>query len=150
MLKFFTNEIMWFLFCCCCCLVSLKGSSKQLRLLGKSQWPKVIRSHPNQVYPTLLEMVHQLQQSDVSETYSRFILNDTELQCIVNALHMNELCSESAFVSLICSPVQQSDPRYPANTIGYIVLYSKRFIILFTQITHEKQTKKYNIANLTV
>lgn len=30
--------------------------------------------------------------------------------------------------------------RYPPNTIGYITLYSNRFIILFIQIIHNKQT----------
>ena len=35
--------------------------------------------------------------------------------------------------------------------MGYIVLYCNRFIILFTQIIHKKQTKnKENIFNLTV
>lgn len=31
-------------------------------------------------------------------------------------------------------------PRYPPNTIGYIILYYNRFIILFTQMMHNKQT----------
>ena len=41
---------------------------------------------------------------------------------------------------------------YPTNTIGYIVLCYNRFIILFTQIIHKKQTQKNkeNIFNLTV
>ena len=33
-------------------------------------------------------------------------------------------------------------PRYPTNTISYIVLYYNRFIILFTQTIHEKTNKK--------
>ena len=32
--------------------------------------------------------------------------------------------------------------RYPPNTIGYITLYSNRFIILFTQIINKKQSQK--------
>ena len=54
---------------------------------------------------------------------------------------MNEFPSESTFLSSTCLQVQQSQPRYPTNTIIYIPLYHKRFIILFTQIIH-KQTQK--------
>ena len=46
--------------------------------------------------------------------------------CTVRPLHMKEFRSESVFVS------PQSWPRYPANTIGYIVLYRNRFMILST------------------
>ena len=46
----------------------------------------------------------------------------------------------STFISPVCSQVQQSQPRYPTNTISYIVLYSNSCIILFTQIIHKKQT----------
>lgn len=37
-------------------------------------------------------------------------------------LQMNEFYLESAFISLICSEVQQIYSRYPTNTIDYIVL----------------------------
>lgn len=50
----------------------------------------------------------------------------------------------SSIVSPICSYVQQRQP-----TISYIVLYLHRFLILFTQVIHEKQTQKENIFNLT-
>lgn len=62
----------------------------------------------------------------------------------VSPLHTNEFHSGSASVSPICSYVQQRQP-----TIGYIVLYLHRFLILFTQVIREKQTQKENIFNLT-
>ena len=37
--------------------------------------------------------------------------------------------------NLFTSPTKS---RYPVNTIGCIVLYCNRFIILFTQIVHKK------------
>ena len=37
---------------------------------------------------------------------------------------------------------QQSWPRYPTNRISYIVLYCNRFVIVFTQIIHDRQTEK--------
>ena len=39
--------------------------------------------------------------------------------------------------------------RYPTNTVGYVVLYCSRCIVLFTQVMHLKN-KKENIFNLTV
>ena len=40
--------------------------------------------------------------------------------------------------------------RYPTNTSSYIVLYCNRFIILFKQYIHKKQTQKVYILNPTV
>ena len=62
----------------------------------------------------------------------------------VSLLHMNEFHSKSMFVSPICSWVQQSQARYPTNTIDYTGLYSNRFIKLSTQIIHKKQTNTEN------
>ena len=67
----------------------------------------------------------------------------------VSPLHMNEFCSESV-LSPICSQVQQSEPRYPTNTIGYIVLFCNRLIILFTQIIHRQQINAQKCFDLIV
>ena len=49
--------------------------------------------------------------------------------------------SENAFVSSICSWVQQNYSKYPTNMIGYMVLYCNRCRILFSQAIHKKQTQ---------
>ena len=40
----------------------------------------------------------------------------------LSPLPTNEFHSESMFVSSVCSSVQQSESRYPANTFSYMVL----------------------------
>lgn len=43
---------------------------------------------------------------------------------------MNKFCSESTFISL------KVRLRYPIKTISYIVLYCKKFIMVFSQMIH--------------
>ena len=60
-------------------------------------------------------------------------------------LFWERICKSNLFV-------KSNKVRYPTNTISYILLYCNRFIILFTQIIHKKQTNaknKENILNLT-
>ena len=38
--------------------------------------------------------------------------------------------------------MSDSYPRYPTNTISYIVLYYNSLIVLFTQIIHKRQQNK--------
>ena len=59
----------------------------------------------------------------------------------VSLLHTNKFHSKSIFIS-------STQPRYPTNTIGYIVLYYHRCIILFTQIIQTNAKIKH--FNLTV
>ena len=47
---------------------------------------------------------------------------------------MNEFHSKSMLVSPICS-------RFPTNTIGYIVLYYNRLIMVFIQRIHKPKQK---------
>ena len=54
----------------------------------------------------------------------------------VSPLHVNEFHYESTFISPICKSKKVS-----LGTISCIVLYCNRFIILFIQIIHKKQTK---------
>ena len=67
----------------------------------------------------------------------------TQLRDFHFPLLMSEFHSKSAFVSPICLKVQQRQPRYPTDTIGYIVLYCNGFIIIFTQRIHIKQTQNF-------
>ena len=63
---------------------------------------------------------------------------------------MKEFHSKSMFLNLICSKVQQNQPRYPANTMGYIVLHYNRFVILFKQMITLKKQKQNNLKTLEV
>ena len=44
------------------------------------------------------------------------------------------------WVQFVCK--SNTEPRYPTNTIGYIVLHCNSFIMLFTQVIHKKQIQK--------
>jgi len=57
--------------------------------------------------------------------------------------HRTALCVQ--LCDFLYSQVHQSYPRYPINTVGYIVLYYNRLTVLFTQIIHKnKWTQKIN------
>ena len=54
---------------------------------------------------------------------------------------MDEFHSESVFMKPICSEVQLSQPRYPANTIRYLVLYCKVHNTFQTNNSRNTDTK---------
>ena len=63
---------------------------------------------------------------------------------MVIPLHTNKFRSESRFISQF---VHKSN-KVSLGTVGYIVPYCNRFIMLFTQIIHQKQTNTKNKTSL--
>ena len=55
----------------------------------------------------------------------------------MSPLHTNEFCSKIVFLN----PIVLKSNKVNLGTIGYIALYWNRFIILFTQIIHDKHKK---------
>ena len=55
----------------------------------------------------------------------------------MSPLHTNEFCSKIVFLN----PIVLKSNKVNLGTTGYIALYWNSFIILFTQIIHDKHKK---------